>query len=94
MNFDKSFYFSELKLEIEKCELDPYLDHFEEGVKDEVVMLGQISLEEVQEEEKRLRDEHIELVVLVFIKSIGFIKVIPLECFTFENSDSPQSYED
>jgi hypothetical protein len=36
------------------------LDEFEEGVKDEVVMLGQISLEEVQEEEKRLRDEHIE----------------------------------
>ncbi|VDI72896.1 Hypothetical predicted protein [Mytilus galloprovincialis] len=51
---------SELKLQIEKSELDPYLDHFEEGVKDEVVMLGQISLEEVQEEEKRLRDEHIE----------------------------------
>ena len=37
-----------------------YLDEFEEGVKDEVVMLGQISLDEVQEEEKRLRDEHIE----------------------------------
>lgn len=51
---------SELKLEIEKAELGEYLDEFEEGVKDEVVMLGQISLDEVQEEEKRLRDEHIE----------------------------------
>lgn len=50
----------ELKLQIEKSELGPYLDDFEEGIKDEVVMLGQISLEEVQEEEKRLRDEHIE----------------------------------
>ncbi|KAJ8321997.1 hypothetical protein KUTeg_000468 [Tegillarca granosa] len=50
---------SELKLEIEKSEMKPYLDHFEEGVKDDVVMLGSISLEEVQDEEKRLRDEHI-----------------------------------
>ena len=55
-----NFFFIELKLEIEKAELGEYLDEFEEGVKDEVVMLGQISLEEVQEEEKRLRDEHIE----------------------------------
>ena len=55
-----NFFYIELKLEIEKAELGEYLDEFEEGVKDEVVMLGQISLEEVQEEEKRLRDEHIE----------------------------------
>ena len=32
---------------------------FEAGVKDEVVLLGSISLEEVQDEERRLRDEHV-----------------------------------
>lgn len=51
---------SELKLAMEKEEYPAYLNEFEEGVKDDVVMLGQISLEEVQEEEKRLRDEHIQ----------------------------------
>ncbi|OWF49741.1 uncharacterized protein LOC110451314 [Mizuhopecten yessoensis] len=50
---------SELKQEIEDAELGPHLEQFEEGVKDDVVMLGQISLEDVQEEEKHLRDEHI-----------------------------------
>lgn len=48
---------------MEKEEYPAYLNEFEEGVKDDVVMLGQISLEEVQEEEKRLRDEHIQLVI-------------------------------
>lgn len=36
-----------------------YLAEFERGVEDDVVMLGNISLEEVQEEERRLRDEHV-----------------------------------
>ena len=40
--------------------MSPYLDHFEAGVKDDVVMLGTISLEDVQEEEKQLRDEHVQ----------------------------------
>lgn len=40
--------------------MSPYLDHFEAGVKDDVVMLGSISLEDVQEEEKHLRDEHVQ----------------------------------
>ena len=40
--------------------MNPYLDQFEAGVKDDVVMLGSISLDEVQEEEKHLRDEHVE----------------------------------
>lgn len=48
---------------MEKEEYPAYLNEFEEGVKDDVVMLGQISLEEVQEEEKRLRDEHIQWVI-------------------------------
>ena len=40
--------------------MSPYLDHFEAGVKDDVVMLGSITLDDVQEEEKHLRDEHVE----------------------------------
>ncbi|ESO86001.1 hypothetical protein LOTGIDRAFT_235599 [Lottia gigantea] len=50
---------SELRYEIEKGELQPYISRFDTDVKDDVVLLGKISLEEVQEEEKRLRDEHI-----------------------------------
>lgn len=51
---------SELRLQMEEEEMSPYLDHFEAGVKDDVVMLGSISLEDVQEEEKHLRDEHVQ----------------------------------
>jgi hypothetical protein len=36
-----------------------YLDEFEQDVKDDVLMIGNISLEDIQEEERRLRDEHI-----------------------------------
>ena len=36
-----------------------YLDDFEEEVKEDVLMIGNVSLEEVQEEERRLRDEHV-----------------------------------
>ena len=54
------FHFPELKLQMEEEEMSPYLDHFEAGVKDDVVMLGSISLEDVQEEEKHLRDEHVQ----------------------------------
>ncbi|XP_035825164.1 uncharacterized protein LOC101851493 [Aplysia californica] len=49
----------ELRLQIEEEELKSYLLDFEEGVRDDVVMVGSISLEEVQEEERRLRDEHV-----------------------------------
>ncbi|KAK7489378.1 hypothetical protein BaRGS_00019322 [Batillaria attramentaria] len=55
-NYEK---ISELRLEIEKEELAAYLADFERDVQDDVVMLGSISLEEVQEEERRLRDEHV-----------------------------------
>ncbi|XP_046362564.2 uncharacterized protein LOC124139499 [Haliotis rufescens] len=55
-NYEK---ISELRLEMEKGEVDPYLRQFEDEVRDDVVMLGSISLEEVQEEERRLRDEHV-----------------------------------
>ncbi|PVD32684.1 hypothetical protein C0Q70_08129 [Pomacea canaliculata] len=50
---------SELRLEIEQEEVAAYLADFEAAVAEDVVMLGSISLEEVQEEEKRLRDEHV-----------------------------------
>ncbi|CAD5113719.1 DgyrCDS2883 [Dimorphilus gyrociliatus] len=50
---------TELQCEIEKDKVEEYVSKFEEGVRDDVVMIGSISLEEVQEEEKRLRDEHI-----------------------------------
>ncbi|KAK7091940.1 uncharacterized protein [Littorina saxatilis] len=50
---------SELRLEMEQEELAAYLSEFERDVQEDVVMLGSISLEEVQEEERRLRDEHI-----------------------------------
>ena len=50
---------AELRLEMEQEELAAYLAEFERGVEEDVVMLGSISLEEVQEEERRLRDEHV-----------------------------------
>ena len=50
---------AELRLEMEQEEMAAYLAEFERGVEDDVVMLGNISLEEVQEEERRLRDEHV-----------------------------------
>ncbi|XP_041361349.1 uncharacterized protein LOC121377431 [Gigantopelta aegis] len=50
---------SELRLEIEEAKLGPYLEDFADGVKDDVVLLGEISLDEIQDEERRLRDEHI-----------------------------------
>ena len=61
-HFERFYYdeISELKLTLEEEEMSPYLDHFDTGVKDDVVMLGSISLDEVQEEEKHLRDEHIQ----------------------------------
>ncbi|KAK6182267.1 hypothetical protein SNE40_009987 [Patella caerulea] len=50
---------SELRLQIEDDELKQYVSRFDTAVKDDVVMLGKIPLEEIQEEERRLRDEHV-----------------------------------
>ncbi|KAL5014640.1 hypothetical protein ScPMuIL_008910 [Solemya velum] len=50
---------SELRMAMEEASIEPYVDTFEEGVQDDVVMLGSISLDEVQDEEQRLRDEHV-----------------------------------
>ncbi len=44
-NFKK---ISELKLELEEDDIGPYVEEFDEGVKDDVLMIGSISLEEVQ----------------------------------------------
>ncbi|XP_077989963.1 uncharacterized protein LOC144444426 [Glandiceps talaboti] len=49
----------ELTLELEKEEIDPYVTEFDDKVRDDVLMIGNISLEDVQDEERRLRDEHI-----------------------------------
>ncbi|XP_013405388.1 uncharacterized protein LOC106170172 [Lingula anatina] len=50
---------SELRLAMEEEDIQEYVEGFETDVRDEVLMIGNISLEEIQEEEKRLRDEHI-----------------------------------
>lgn len=39
---------SELKLRLEEEDIAPYVDDFEEGVKDDVLMIGSITLEDVQ----------------------------------------------
>lgn len=46
---------------MEESEMSPYINQFEDGVKDDLLMIGNISLEDVQEEEKQLRDEHIQV---------------------------------
>ncbi|KAK2169280.1 hypothetical protein NP493_1197g00020 [Ridgeia piscesae] len=50
---------SDLKMEMEQTDIDNYVEKFETGVKDDVLLIGDISLEEVQAEELRLRDEHV-----------------------------------
>ncbi|XP_038052469.1 uncharacterized protein LOC119725181 [Patiria miniata] len=50
---------SVLRQEMEEEEIDPYISQFDDTIKDDVLMIGNISLEEVQDEERRLRDEHI-----------------------------------
>ena len=49
---------------MEREKYPEYLDEFEEGVKDDVLMINQISLEDIQEEEKHLRDEHVQWVYI------------------------------
>ncbi|CAH3160843.1 unnamed protein product [Porites lobata] len=49
----------ELKQGIANDPIDLYDEEFEKRVEDEILMIGNISLEMVQEEERRLRDEHI-----------------------------------
>ena len=55
---------SEKRTELEEggSDVEDYLNNFLEGVRDDVLMIGQISLDEVQEEERRLRDEHVTYV--------------------------------
>lgn len=50
----------DLKMQIsEPRPLGDYLDEFDQDVKEDVLMIGNISLEDIQEEERRLRDDHI-----------------------------------
>ncbi|WAR17496.1 hypothetical protein MAR_032090 [Mya arenaria] len=57
---DKYQKITKLKLEMEEQEMSPYLNQFEDGVKDDLLMIGNVSLEDVQAEERQLRDEHIQ----------------------------------
>ncbi|CAB3994118.1 partial [Paramuricea clavata] len=53
-------YIDELKLQMADAPVEKYVDDFHQNVEDEILMIGSISLEDVQEEERRLRDEHIQ----------------------------------
>ncbi|KAH3752765.1 hypothetical protein DPMN_187391, partial [Dreissena polymorpha] len=57
---DKYQKITKLRLEMEEQEMAPYLHQFEEGVRDDLLMVGNVSLEDVQAEERQLRDEHIQ----------------------------------
>ncbi|XP_035658803.1 uncharacterized protein LOC118404007 isoform X1 [Branchiostoma floridae] len=50
---------TELKVQMEEEPIPAYIDEFEKDVEDDMLHIASISLEEVQEEEKRLRDEYI-----------------------------------
>ena len=41
--------------------MSPYMNQFDDGVKDDLLMIGNIGLEDVQAEERQLRDEHIQV---------------------------------
>lgn len=56
-----TYIFLELKLEMEEEEMSPYMNQFDDGVKDDLLMIGNIALEDVQAEERQLRDEHIQV---------------------------------
>lgn len=49
--------------------MSPYVNQFDDGVKDDLLMIGNVSLEDVQAEERQLRDEHIQVTGQLF--SIG-----------------------
>ncbi|XP_047145718.1 uncharacterized protein LOC100210827 isoform X1 [Hydra vulgaris] len=50
---------TELKKSLAEEEIKVYLDEFEQRVEQEILMIGNISFKEIQEEETRLREEHI-----------------------------------
>ncbi|XP_074656241.1 uncharacterized protein LOC141909627 [Tubulanus polymorphus] len=50
---------ADLRLQIEEEEIRRYVEEFEQRIKDDVLMIGSISLDEIQDEEKRLRNEHV-----------------------------------
>ncbi|EDO30431.1 predicted protein, partial [Nematostella vectensis] len=49
----------ELKQGLAEEPILEYIEEFEKKMQEEIVMIGQISLEEIQDEERHLRDEHI-----------------------------------
>ncbi|XP_028404973.1 uncharacterized protein LOC114527499 isoform X2 [Dendronephthya gigantea] len=53
-------YIDELKLQMADSTVEKYVEDFHQDVEDEILMIGSITLEDVQEEERHLRDEHIQ----------------------------------
>ena len=49
-----------VELNVLFSERDYYMSEFETEVKEDVLMIGNISLEEIQAEEQRLREEHVK----------------------------------
>jgi len=52
-------YVDELKQSVADEEIAAYLEEFEKKIEEEIIEVGDISVEDVQEEERRLREEHI-----------------------------------
>ncbi|ELU07382.1 hypothetical protein CAPTEDRAFT_226170 [Capitella teleta] len=50
---------TDLRTELEEAPISNYVEQFTEGIREDVLLVGNIHLEEIQEEELRLRDEHI-----------------------------------
>ena len=58
-NIDNYKNITDLRLQTEKVEIEDYVRVFERGNKDDMLMIGSIGLEVVQEEERRLQEKHV-----------------------------------
>ena len=58
-NIDNYKNITDLRLQTEKADIEDYVRVFERGNKDDMLMIGSIGLEVVQEEERRLQEKHV-----------------------------------
>ena len=58
-NIDNYKNITDLRLQTEKADIEDYIRVFERGNKDDMLMIGSIGLEVVQEEERRLQEKHV-----------------------------------
>ena len=58
-NVDNYKNITHLRLQTEKADIEDYIRVFERGNKDDMLMIGSIGLEVVQEEERRLQEKHV-----------------------------------